>query len=97
MASLPNPRALFRRCTTALPSWSLEQASKELTPKGNTENSEMEHHPGKTCKKNSVAAITSTLNAFHKPTSLYFRAVNSGGAEGAVAPARKTKCFFFLT
>ena len=23
-----------------------------------------------------------------------FRAVHSGGAEGAVAPARKTKCFF---
>ena len=27
---------------------------------------------------------------FHKKT----RAVHSGGAEGAVAPARKTKCFF---
>ena len=26
--------------------------------------------------------------------SLFTRAVHSGGAKGAVAPARKTKCFF---
>ena len=25
---------------------------------------------------------------------IYIRAVHSGGAKGAVAPARKTKCFF---
>ena len=34
-----------------------------------------------------VLALESTIND-------EIRAVHSGGAEGAVAPARKTKCFF---
>ena len=52
-------------------------------------------------KGSNLAILISFLNDKHtKQKNLIFlglvqvRAVHSGGAKGAVAPARKTKCFF---
>ena len=47
---------------------------------------------GQNSKLGKGALWTYTLQNLTK--YLTFRAVHSGGAKGAVAPARKTKCFF---
>ena len=38
--------------------------------------------------------LAQELNFENITSSPHYRAVHSGGAKGAVAPARKTKCFF---
>ena len=42
----------------------------------------------------SVVISISRITCVHLAISNKGRAVHSGGAKGAVAPARKTKCFF---
>ena len=44
----------------------------------------------------TIIQLSTTKRYFQKyqKNGVVHRAVHSGGAEGAVAPARKTKCFF---
>ena len=41
-----------------------------------------------------IIQVYAVISVYNDMQQLIYRAVHSGGAKGAVAPARKTKCFF---